>query len=126
MTFYNPNKPKRKHHLKFYTLCENNHWCALVINMCHRNQKGETSTKIDNNADSEFNNRNQVESWERELLQDDDDNSSHNFQTKLQLLDINQALNKIKKQSKSLLMKIMRLLKIMKFMIKLSKIPIQS
>ena len=31
MTFYNPNKPKGKHHLKFYSLCENDHWCALVI-----------------------------------------------------------------------------------------------
>ena len=67
MTFYNPNKPKGKYHLKFYILCKNNHWCALVIKMCHRNQKGETSTKIGNNTDSEINNSNQVESWEREL-----------------------------------------------------------
>ena len=65
MTFYNPNKPKGNHQLNFYTLCENNRWCALVINMCNRNQKGETSTKIGNNTDSEFNNSNQVESWER-------------------------------------------------------------
>ena len=26
VTFYNPKKPKGKHHLKFYTLCENSHW----------------------------------------------------------------------------------------------------
>ena len=79
MTFYNPNKPKGKHHLKFYILCENNHWFALVIKMCHGNQKGEISTKIGNKTDSEFNNRNQVESWERELLQGDDDDDSSQF-----------------------------------------------
>lgn len=43
MTFYNPHKPKGKHHLKFYTLCENSHWCALEIKMCHRYKKDETS-----------------------------------------------------------------------------------
>ena len=77
VTFYNPNKPKGKHHLKFYTLCENDHWCALVIKMCHRNQKGETGAQTGNNADSELNNTNQVETWARELLQDGEDDSSH-------------------------------------------------
>ena len=41
MTYYNPNKPKGKHHLKFYTICENSHWCALEIKMCHRFKKDE-------------------------------------------------------------------------------------
>ena len=35
MTFYNPMKPKGKHHLKFYTLCDMDSWCALVVKMCH-------------------------------------------------------------------------------------------
>ena len=43
VTFYNPNKPKGKHHLKFYTLCENSHWCALEIKMCHRFKKDESN-----------------------------------------------------------------------------------
>ena len=45
MTFYNPHKPKGKHHLKFYTLCENSHWCALEIKMCHRFKKDETTVE---------------------------------------------------------------------------------
>ena len=45
VTFYNPNKPKGKHHLKFYTLCENSHWCALEIKMCHRFKKDDFEVK---------------------------------------------------------------------------------
>ena len=45
MTFYNPSKPKGKHHLKFYTVCENSHWCALEIKMCHRFKKDETNAE---------------------------------------------------------------------------------
>ena len=43
VTYYNPNKPKGKHHLKFYTVCENSHWCALEIKMCHRFKKDEVN-----------------------------------------------------------------------------------
>ena len=45
LTFYNPKKPKGKHHLKFYTLCENSHWCALQIKMCHRFKKDNFEVK---------------------------------------------------------------------------------
>ena len=76
VTFYNPNKPKGKHHLKFYTLCENDQWCALVIKMCHRNQKGEIGAHSGNNANSELNNTNEEETWARELLQDGNDDRS--------------------------------------------------
>ena len=76
VTFYNSNKPKGKHHLKFYTLCENDHWCALVIKMCHRNQKEETRAQPVNKDDSELVNSNQMEIWARELLQNGDDDSS--------------------------------------------------
>ena len=43
LTFYNPKKPKGKHHLKFYTLCENSHCCALEIKMCHRFKKDDSN-----------------------------------------------------------------------------------
>ena len=43
VTFYNPHKPKGKHHLKFYTLCGNSHWCALEIKMCHQFKKDESN-----------------------------------------------------------------------------------
>ena len=43
VTYYNPNKPKGKHHLKFYTVCENSHWCALEIKMCHCFKKDEVN-----------------------------------------------------------------------------------
>ena len=76
VTFYNPNKPKGKHHLKFYTLCENDHWCALVIKMCHRNQKEETRAQPVNKDDSVSVNSNEMEIWARELLQNGDDDSS--------------------------------------------------
>ena len=43
LTFYNLKKPKGKHHLKFYTLCENSHWCALEIKMCHHFKKDDSN-----------------------------------------------------------------------------------
>ena len=48
VTFYNPKKPKGKHHLKFYTLCENSHWCALQIKLCHRFKKDNFEVKESN------------------------------------------------------------------------------
>ena len=76
VTFYNPNKPKGKHHLKFYTVCENDHWCALVIKMCHRNQKEDTGTSTFNNPESQLNETDGVDIWAKELLQDGEDDTS--------------------------------------------------
>ena len=60
MTFYNPMKPKGKHHLKFYTLCDMDSWCALVVKMCHRykkedkNMTSNTKEKLNSKDDNSF------------------------------------------------------------------------
>ena len=77
MTFYNPNKPKGKHHLKFYSLCENDHWCALVIKMCHRQQKDITAANADIDLDGQQSNTPQEDIWARSLLLHGGDDNSH-------------------------------------------------
>ena len=84
MTFYNPNKPKGKHHLKFYTLCENSHWCALEIKMCHRFKKDEVNVEdaTENNVSRERqshdnifpeNSSDEFDIIESDVEEDDDD-----------------------------------------------------
>ena len=99
VTFYNPNKPKGKHHLKFYTLCENDHWCALVIKMCHRNQKEETRAQPVNKDDSVSVNSDQMEIWARELLQNGDDDSSQ-FSNQVAVVGYKPSFKQNKKKAK--------------------------
>ena len=53
-------KPKGKHHLKFYTLCDMDSWCALVVKMCHRykkedkNMTSNTKEKLNSKDDNSF------------------------------------------------------------------------
>lgn len=77
VTFYNPNKPKGKHHLKFYTLCENDHWCALIIKMCHRQQKVQPVASADNEFEVQQSSLGQDDIWARSLLQHGGDDNSH-------------------------------------------------
>ena len=58
----------QRNHLKFYTLCENDCWRALVIKMCHRNQKEETRAQSVNKDDSDLVNSKKMEIWARESL----------------------------------------------------------
>ena len=43
LTFYNPKKNKGQTSSEIYTLCENSHWCALEIKMCHRFKKDDSN-----------------------------------------------------------------------------------
>ena len=43
MTVYNPKKLKRETSFEIDTLCENNHWWALEIKMCHHFKKGDSN-----------------------------------------------------------------------------------
>ena len=56
LTFYNPNKPRGKHHCKLYVLCENDYWAAINFKFCHRsynsNTKDNSDIKNDNNHDN--------------------------------------------------------------------------
>ena len=46
LIFYNPKKPRGKHHCKLYTVCENDSWAAINFQFCHRSyaDKKETQT----------------------------------------------------------------------------------
>ncbi len=85
MTFYNPNKPKGKNHMKFYTLCENDHWCALVIKMCHRQQKDRTATNADIDLEGQQSNTSQEDILARSLLLHGGDDNSH-FSNKIAIV----------------------------------------
>ena len=93
--------------------------------MCHRNQKGETEAQTGNNVDSELNNTNQVETWARELLQDGDDDNSH-FSNQVAVVGYKPSFTQNRKAVKEFKNEVMSLLKIMKFVMKISKIPIQQ
>ena len=41
LIFYNPAKPRGKHHCKLYTLCENDFWAAFNFKFCHRTYKNK-------------------------------------------------------------------------------------
>ena len=52
-------KTKGKHHLKFYTLCESSHWCALEIKMCHCFKKDDSNvneTEVESKGKKELKN----------------------------------------------------------------------
>ena len=67
MAFYYPNKLKGKHHLKFYTLCENDHCCDLFIKMYHKNKKEKTLLQTDIHSDTIQLTNNAANGWERTL-----------------------------------------------------------
>ena len=88
---YNPKKTKGKHHLKFYTLCENSHWCALEIKMCHRfkkddsnvnetelESKGKRNGKMDcDDLSDNSSNENEIIESDVESADEYDDSSDH-------------------------------------------------
>ena len=55
LTFYNPAKPRGKHHCKLYVVCENTHCDAINFKFAHRTYK---KSKEDNdNEKLEYNNK---------------------------------------------------------------------
>ena len=50
LIYFNPAKPRGKHHCKLYVVCENNHWAAINFKFEHRsydhNQSIESYTQI--------------------------------------------------------------------------------
>ena len=46
MIFYNPAKPRGKHHCKLYTLCENDYWAAFNFKFCHRTYESKEKNEI--------------------------------------------------------------------------------
>ena len=39
LTFFNPKKPRGKHHCKIFVLCENDNWAAINFKFCHKSQE---------------------------------------------------------------------------------------
>ena len=80
LTFYNPMKPKGKHHLKFYTLCENDSWCCLVLKMCFRFKKQQkNSEEKDDTSKDDTTNESKVLESDDEDDAGDDNESDHNL-----------------------------------------------
>ena len=48
LTYYNPKKPRGKHHCKLYVLCENDYWSAINFQFCHRSYDTVSTTKFHN------------------------------------------------------------------------------
>merc|ERR1712127_785070 len=46
LIFYNPKKPRGKHHCKLYTVCENDSWAAINFQFCHRSYADKKETQI--------------------------------------------------------------------------------
>ena len=55
LTFYNPAKPRGKHHCKLYVVCENTHWAAINFKFAHRTYKKSKEDK--ENEKLEYNNK---------------------------------------------------------------------
>jgi len=51
LTFYNPNKPRGKHHCKLYVLCENDYWAAINFKFCHRSYNSNVENVSDTKND---------------------------------------------------------------------------
>ena len=49
LTYYNPSKPRGKHHCKLFTLCENNHWAVINFKFSHRSYKPNDDNKKPSN-----------------------------------------------------------------------------
>ena len=47
LTYYNPSKPRGKHHCKLFVLCENDYWSAINFHFAHRSyEKKKSQWKI--------------------------------------------------------------------------------
>ena len=45
LTYYNPSKPRGKHHCKLFVLCENDYWSAINFHFAHRSYDKDKSTE---------------------------------------------------------------------------------
>ena len=45
LTYYNPSKPRGKHHCKLFVLCENDYWSAINFHFAHRSYEKDKRTK---------------------------------------------------------------------------------
>ena len=45
LIYYNPSKPRGKHHCKLFVLCENDYWSAINFHFAHRSYDKEKSSK---------------------------------------------------------------------------------
>ena len=79
LTYYNPSKPRGKHHCKLFVLCENDYWAVINFKFSHRSYKSndnenntsEKETPKKENLSNE-NNTHKKKSSKKQKRKDDD------------------------------------------------------
>ena len=93
LTFYNPNKPRGKHHCKLYVLCENDYWAAINFKFCHRS--------YNSNVENVSNTKNDISLVKAKTKNVINDKTRKNNKKRKQITLIKAKTNKKKKLLKS-------------------------
>ena len=92
LTYYNPNKPRGKHHCKLFVLCENDYWAAINFKFSHRS--------YDSNMEPESNQNDDKSPAQTKSQNSINDKTKKNRKRK-QMTTVKEKGNKKKRMSKS-------------------------